>query len=160
MNGDEPRGELAKWEYLRAAPARDARDPRLRELARDLWRVARGRPRLYCQLAHTLARDAIRYQTDTARVGGEEFGSPMRALERGVDDCDAKARLFVALCLAQHIKAEMMPLWRGTHLQHVYARVMLDGEWLPVELTLARARLGDPPLSIPKESETGQWLRT
>jgi hypothetical protein len=53
----------------------------------------------------------------------------------------------------------MQPLWTGPRLSHVYARVLLDGEWQPVELTLARARLGDSPLSVPKEAN-GQWRRT
>ena len=89
-----------------------------------------------------------------------DFGSPADAIERGVDDCDAKARGFVTLCLLKGLRAEMVPYWKNGQLKHVYARVLLDGQWLPVELTLARARLGEDPFRVPKEPQTGQWLRT
>jgi transglutaminase-like putative cysteine protease len=157
---EPPQAELRKWDYLRDAPLEDMRDPRMQRLASLLWAAAGERPRVYCILCQALCRDAIRYQTDTARVGGEDFGSPADAIERGVDDCDAKARAFVTLCLLKNQRAEMVPLWKGGQLKHVYARVLLDGQWLPVELTLARARLGEEPLRVPKEPDTGQWLRT
>lgn len=157
-----------KWQYLKAAPARDAHHPELRRRARLLWQAANDDPHRFAHLAHAVARDWIRYQTDTARVGGEDIAGytrprrpndPLEALQRGNDDCDAKARLFCALCLAQRVPAEMCDIWKGERLAHVYARVLLDGKWLPVELTLARARLGDDPRAVPKEAD-GKWLRT
>src|SRR5690606_35191080 len=111
---------------------------------------------VYAKLALALARDGIRYLRDTARVGGEDIAGFTRepsptdaidALERLADDCDAKARLFCALCLAcpEQIPARMWPLWMGPpgeHLAHVAAECWL-GAWLHAEPTLARARLGE-----------------
>lgn len=167
--------DLEKWEFLRTAPVRDARNPRVRELARDLWRACvtstmdpTRRARRFIQLAHTVARDWIHQVVDSERVGGEDIAGFTRpensddavdALERGVDDCDAKARLFVALCELVGIRAEVMPQWQGDALAHVYARAYVDGSWQPVELTLARALLGDYGADVPKE-QNGQWRLT
>lgn len=155
-----------KWEFLARAPERDARDPELVRIARFLWFAALGKPWPFAHLCAALARDGIRYERDVARTGGEDiagftrgYRSPLEALRRGVDDCDAKARLFVALCRACRLRARMVPLWRGDELQHVSAEVFLDGEWQPVELTLARARVGDAPRDVPTEKD-GTWLRT
>lgn len=161
--------DRAKWDFLQRAPAADARDPELARLAGALAAVsarARQPARAFAHLAACVARDCIRYERDTARTGGEDIAGltrpPAPALEafrRGVDDCDAKARLFCALCLAAGTRARMVPLWRGDELQHVSAEVLLDGQWEPVELTLARARVGDRPKDVPREGD-GQWLRT
>ena len=83
---------------------------------------------------------------------------------RGLDDCDAKARIFVALCLARRMHAEMVPRWKGGKLVHVYGRVFVHGpgesapRWYYAETILRRARLGDIAESVPKEIETGKWL--
>lgn len=164
--------DAEKWEFLAHAPERDAQDPELRRRAHALWIAAGQVPRVFVALAAALCRDGIRFVRDTARVGSEDIagytrqprpGDATEALRRGVDDCDAKARCFVALCRAVGIKAKMMPLWRelpdGPMLQHVFAAVDLAGQWLPVELTLARARPGDWPTKVPKET-SGKWLRT
>lgn len=171
-----------KWRRLERAPERDRKLPRIRRLAlsiRSLVTVSippeavgavKRRHLLAAHLCHCLARDAIRYQTDTRRVGAEHLGPPVDdpdgrdgerngALERGIDDCDAKARLFVALARECGLDARMVPEWKGDRLAHVYAAVRLDGRELPVETTLARARLGDAPRSIPKESD-GKWKHT
>lgn len=159
-----------KWEWLSRAPFRDMHHQEMRRLA-VLLRAASGDDRRFAALAHTIARDWIAYQTDTARVGGEDLGPPVSALARGVDDCDAKARTFCALCLAAGISAEMRPRWLGDELSHVYAAVKLDGRWHTVETTLARARIGDelptgvapadlghtPGKTVPKE-DNGKWL--
>ena len=153
--------EYAKWAYLHARPPLDALDRRIQARACALWAAAGERPAAFVHLAAALARDAIHFQTDTARVGSEHLGHPADALERGTDDCDAKARLFVALCLAVGLRAELVPRWTpdGQRLQHVYAAVQLAGRWQPVELTLSRARVGDEPLSVPKEA-SGTWRTT
>ncbi len=161
--------DVRKWAFLAAAPHADVRHPQIRRKAEQLWEVADQNPERFVHLAHTLARDCIRYERDTARVGEEDVAGFTRepspndavdALNRGVDDCDAKARLFVALCLAVRLRAKMEPLWnRAGRLQHVYASVMLDGKQQPVELTLRRARVGDDPYSVPFEKGTKKWLR-
>jgi transglutaminase-like putative cysteine protease len=167
MNNDQQ-----KWEYLAGIVQQDAQHPEIRRRAGALWQAAGGDPRIFAQLAAALCRDGIRYIRDTARVGSEDIAGYTRkpkpndaidALRRKVDDCDAKARAFVALCLAAGLAARMMPFWRqdpdGPMLQHVYGAVKLGERWCPVELTLARARVGDFPTKVPKEV-SGRWLRT
>jgi transglutaminase-like putative cysteine protease len=181
--------EWDKWVFLRDVPAKDAQAQELREVAEDLWKVAVLSPNprwAFVELAHCVARDLIRYVTDTDRVGSEQIDgltdpyiSPLEPFTRGCDDCDAKARLFVALCLAKGIAAEMVPLpseqavANGAALQHVSARVFVappfwdretreirEGakQWLEVETILARAKAGETAGRIPVEKATGNWL--
>lgn len=159
--------QLKKWEFLRKAPDADARNPDLRNRAKGLKAAARS-PLQFVVLCHALARDGIRYVTDTERSGGEDIAGLTRrptetdavdALDRGADDCDAKARVFCALCLAGGLAARMVPYWKGVFLKHVSAEVRLNGRWLPVELTLARARLGEVADEVPREKD-GRWKTT
>ena len=164
--------ELNKWEFLRDAPEADSRNPKLAGIAQHLMAAALGRPIVFLALAHALARDGIRFERDVARVGSEDISGLTRpaqsndatdALERGEDDCDAKARFFVALCMAGGFRARMVDWWRATGhgsdmLAHVSAEVGLGQKWLPVELTLARARLGELGDDVPKEKDGGLRL--
>jgi transglutaminase-like putative cysteine protease len=181
--------EWSKWVYLRDVPAKDALADEVQAVAANLWAVAVMSPNprwAYAELAHCVARDLIRYATDTDRAGREQidgltdpYRSPLEPLARGADDCDAKARLFVALCLAKGIAAEMVPLpseravASGSPLQHVSARVFVappyfdrdsrtikEGakQWLPVETILARAKAGETAGTVPKEMATANWL--
>lgn len=162
-------GELAKWRFLAAAPYLDARTPQIRKLAANLWECAQRDPERFAHLAQCVARDNIKFVRDTARVGEEDIAGYTRvpgrldavdALVRGADDCDAKARLFVALCLCAGVPARMEKMETGAGmLQHVYGSVRLGDVWCPVELTLQRARVGDDPYSVPVERATGKWLR-
>jgi hypothetical protein len=124
---------------------------------------------LFVMLCHCIARDGIRYMSDTAQFGHEDvmgltrpYTEPLEALERGRDDCDAKGRLCVALLLAGGMRAQMVPWWdkRNGDLDHVAAEVMLDGAWCHLETILSRARLGDEPQDVPPEAKTGKWLYT
>lgn len=161
--------DLEKWEFLATAPTQDARAPEVRRLATLLSGVAELTPepgRAMAALALTVARDLVRQLPDVERVGHEDvagytrkLGDPLEALRRGVDDCDAKARLFVAICLAAGMAARMRGLWRDGKLAHVYGEVNVGGQWLPAETTLARARIGDPPQAVPREA-TGEWRRS
>lgn len=176
MTDDDDR---RKWAFLSNAPKNDARHPTIARLARDLWDASSATvptvhgsksideiTRRFLYLAHAVARDWIVQKTDTVRVGHEDIAGFTRppthddavdAVVRGVDDCDAKARVFVALCLAAGVPAEMVPHWDGEYLRHVSARAGLKGAWFPVELTLSRARLGEQGTSVPKE-QNGRWL--
>ena len=178
-----------KWVFLRDIPARDAQSPELRQVAAHLWAVACLSPNprwAFVELAQATARDLIRYVLDTDRVGREQvdgftdpYISPLEPIVRGADDCDAKARLFVALCLAQGIAAEMVPLpseqaiAAGSNLQHVSGRVFVSvpywdretreikegaKQWLSVETILARAKAGETATRVPVEKDTGNWL--
>jgi transglutaminase-like putative cysteine protease len=170
--------EQAKWSFLEHAPAGDARHPIIRQIAVSFWTavqcsapqsitIARRR---FADLAFTVARDWVRFETDTDRLGHEDIAGFTRdaraddavdALRRGVDDCDAKARLFVALCIAGGVQAHMVPHWQAGQLAHVSAAFSEDGAtWVPVELTLSRARAGDTARTIPRETETGKWQTT
>jgi transglutaminase-like putative cysteine protease len=168
-----PPNDQTKWAFLSAVPAHDTQNPDLRSLAAGLGAIAALTPDpdwCYANLALALVRDCIAYQLDNERVGREQidgytdpYQDPLLALRRGVDDCDAKARLFVALCLARGLSAEMVPRWKGNHLSHVYARVQVRGpgnplpRWWTAETILRRARLGDVAENVPKELETGKW---
>jgi transglutaminase-like putative cysteine protease len=164
-----------KWEYLKGIPAIDMLHPIVKTLALKLLEASGGNAKRLAQLIHTVARDWIRQTSDVTERGGEDIAGLTReptsadaidALKRGEDDCDAKARLFVALCLASGLNARMVPRWmvvpvspitpQGKTLTHVSAEVYLDGKWQSVELTLARARLGETGEQIPKEKD-GKW---
>jgi len=165
-----------KWLYLEGVPHLDAQHPRIKLLAQNLTLAAGGEPTRTAQLIMTVARDWIRQTSDVEQRGGEDIAGLTRpphpddaidALRRGEDDCDAKARVFVALCLAAGLKARMMPTFatcgitestpKGRTLTHVSAAVELDNVWQPVELTLSRARLGETGKQVPKELATGKW---
>lgn len=181
--------DWSKWVFLRDVPAKDATAQELREVAENLWKVAVLSPCprwAYVELAHCVARDLIRYVTDTERVGREQIDgftdpyiSPLEPFTRGCDDCDAKARIFVALCLAKGIAAEVVPtpneqaVAGGATLTHVSARVFVavpyydkeqhairEGakQWLAVETILSRAKAGETAIRIPVEKDTGNWL--
>ncbi len=175
MNNGPAISDPEKLRGLQEIAALHASHPHVVEAARTIrdlvshkfgLRSVQG-DRLTAAIIHTIARDGIRYQLDTARVGHEDIAGvtrpdehPFAVLRRGVDDCDAKASLFVSLARAAGLEAEIVPLWRGPVLQHVFARVRIGGAWLPVELTLARARLGDEPFSVPFEKDKPDWKRT
>ena len=160
-----------KWAYLAAIPEIDARHPAIVRLAAGCLELGAGDRRRALIIAHAVAGRAIRYQLDTPRTGGEDIAGLTRppqpddaidAWRRGVDDCDAKARLFVALALNLKFKARMAPIWSSTQpdkLEHVFAQVFSGSAWLDVEVTLARAVIGEYPRRIPKE-ENGKWLET
>jgi transglutaminase-like putative cysteine protease len=158
-----------KWAFLHDAPAHDARHHSIKTLAGHLRAAAGNVPARFATLAQSVARDWIKQVIDTERVGREDIAGLTRkptpddavdALRRGRDDCDAKARLFVALCLAAGVPARMVGWWNHDtvpDLVHVSAEVQLHGKWEPVELTLARARLGELGTNVPGEKKDGKW---
>lgn len=170
--------DINKWHYLQQVPSRDAGNPKIRDIAYQFRLASGGNPMRFAQLALTVARDWIKQLIDTDRVGGEDIAGFTRepmpddavsALIRGYDDCDAKARIFVALCLAGGLNARMVPYWEREgqpltpwgdptkKLAHVAAEVYLNGKWIPVETTLSRARVGELGMQVPKE-KSGRWL--
>jgi transglutaminase-like putative cysteine protease len=181
--------DCAKWTFLREIPSTDKWNGNINRIAKHLLAAAsccdglHSWQRRFALLAHSVARDWIHQVSDTERTGGEDIAGLTRApniddavdaLTRGTDDCDAKARLFVALCLAAGIAARVVPYWKigngeTTHeywtcpkdpnarLYHVAAEVWLDNNWQPVELTLSRARLGEPGMLVPFETGTRKW---
>lgn len=165
--------DAAKWAFLRDAPTRDAQKDELKQLAFSFHKISARSPWRhwsFAQLALALVRDCIVYRLDSDRVGREQIdgytdpeGNADASFTRGYDDCDGKARLFVAICLSGGLRAEMVPRWKGEKLAHVYARVWCAGpnetaRWWWAETILRRARLGEDSESVPKEPDTGKWL--
>src|SRR5580765_6169535 len=110
-----------KWERLERIPAQDAKNLKLRHMAGLIWELAGERPIRFFKLALAVARDGIEYESDIKQFGHEDIAGITRkpdpddaldAYVRGSDDCDAKARLFVALCLAAGFNARLWPLWK------------------------------------------------
>jgi hypothetical protein len=158
--------ELEKWRKIERAADTDFQSPLMQFLGNCLLKLCNGDQRRVAELAMAMARDCIAYQSDLQRVGHEDLDHPQNIWRRGVDDCDGKSRLFVALVKAADGIAKPVPKWADDEkqpgklwLQHVSAEVCLGGHWLPVELTLKRARVGEKPGEVPKELTDGKWLR-
>jgi len=155
-----------KWALLQEACIVDSKSLKILKMAKMIWGLSQSRPIRFFKLALAVARDGIEYETDIKQFGHEDIASVTRfpksgdaieAYERGHDDCDAKARLFVAVCLAAGFNARLWPLWKHGQLKHVAAEVEFpDGKWIHAETILSRARLGEMHTSVPKESN-GHW---
>jgi transglutaminase-like putative cysteine protease len=144
------------WEkarYLDGAARFDTLNPWVRAVARRL----RGRtPGETAENIHRFIRDRVRYVRDPIGASGrheEEFADTQTVLQRGFDDCDGKARAFVALALCNGLEARIRPVFpRPGSFEHVQAEVRWpssawdrragrDG-WIMSELTLAGVELG------------------
>ena len=154
-----------KWALLQEVVISDSKNPKLQRMAELLWELSQNKPLRFLKLALATARDGITYESDIKQFGHEDIAGITRAPEpddaidaytRGFDDCDAKARLFVALCLAGGFKARLWPLWKHGVLQHVAAEVEYERAWIHAETILARAQLGEMHTSVPKEPD-GKW---
>jgi transglutaminase-like putative cysteine protease len=136
-----------RWEdkaaWLHGAAERDAADPVVRALA---WRFVAAHPDPVgrARAIQRWVRDAIRYVRDPKKGGRrrEQFASSRVILWRGQDDCDGKARLFVALCLAAGLTARIRPVVQGGEFVHVQGEVLLPGGWTCAELILRGVELG------------------
>lgn len=158
-----------KWKLLQEMPAIDSKNPRLIRMANLVWALSEHRPMRFFKLAMAVARDGISYESDIKQFGHEDIAGVTRhpepndatdAYDRGSDDCDAKARLFVALCLARGFDASLWPMWKGGDLTHVAGQVRYGGHTYHVETILGRARFGEMHTDVPKEPTTGKWLMT
>lgn len=155
-----------KWQLLQEMPHIDSKNPKLRKMADLIWELSLHRPMTFFKLALAVARDGIVYESDLKQFGHEDIAGVTRppepddaidAYERGFDDCDAKARLFVALCLARGFDARLWPLWKGPVLKHVAGEVKYKDRWLHAETILSRARLGEMHTDVPFEIKNGKW---
>ena len=155
-----------KWKLLQEVVHSDAKNPNLRRMSDLIWELSQNQPIRFFKLALAVARDGIEYESDLKQFGHEDIAGITRppepndaidAYTRGHDDCDAKARLFVALCLAAGFNARLWPLWKHGVLQHVAAEVLWEGRWIHAETILARAQLGEMHTDVPKEPRTGKW---
>jgi hypothetical protein len=142
----------AKAAYMADAARHDAHDPAVLAWARTFA----GLPRPHREEAILrFAQRCIRYERDPAwydregqRHGIELLDSSAVALQRGYGDCDVKARLFVALCLATGVPAEIEPVFQGENgFPHVRARVLRpDGRrWQTADPTIVNSTIGKLP---------------
>lgn len=157
--------DAEKWQLLQEMPVIDSRNPKLKRMADLLWELSQEKPIRFFKLALAVARDGIVYESDIKQFGHEDIAGVTRppelndaidAYTRGHDDCDAKARLFVALCLAAGFNARLWPLWKHGILQHVAGEVEYGKRWIHAETILARAQLGEMHTNVPKETN-GNW---
>lgn len=143
----------------------DALDPIIVEFASRLARPFA--PDDYLSIVREIfrwVRDGIRYQRDPGLH--EDFASAMVVLQRGYDDCDGKIKLAVALMRALGIDADVVPVWGNEgELSHVQLRVRFPGSdrvegnvdgWIYAEITIRGAELGQNPLAIASNPETGK----
>lgn len=155
-----------KWKLLQEVCITDSKNPKIIKMSKMLWSISQSNPMRFFKLALAVARDGVEYESDIKQFGHEDIAGVTRAPEpndaieaysRGHDDCDAKARLFVALCLAAGFAARLWPLWKHGALQHVAAEVDFQGQTIHAETILSRARLGEMHTDVPKEIATGKW---
>ncbi len=141
----------AKAGYMAEMAREDASDPQVITWARqfrDLPRPQREEAILrFVQWAVRYERDPAWFDEDDRRHGIELLDSAAVALQRGYGDCDVKARLFVALCLACGIPAAIDPVFRGAEgFPHVRAKVLeLDGRWRLADPTIVNSTIGQLP---------------
>jgi transglutaminase-like putative cysteine protease len=146
--------EKAAW--LDAAASLDARNPTIRELAVRFERTyGANDKRAVVKAIYEFVR-AIPYCYGPTH---QEFADPATILNRpggACDNCAGKSRMFVALCRAVEIEAEIVPNFRRPdEFNHVQARVRYPGSehdhfqegdgWLRVELIVRGVPLGGGP---------------
>src|SRR5262249_33059268 len=91
---------------------RDGQHPRVKQWAAEFEKLPPGAPRAAAILRF------CQYSIDYVRDPGEEvLESADVVLLRGYGDCDAKERLFVALCTACGIAARALPVFRGPNAE-------------------------------------------
>lgn len=130
---------LAKARYMALGSIEDVHLPEVQRWAAVFNRLPMGeRPAAilkFCQYAIDYVRDPKREVLEDASV----------TLCRGFGDCDAKTRVFVALCRACGIRAREHPVRPDQDFPHIFAEVFLRGQWLPVDPTILNSSIGRIP---------------
>ncbi len=161
--------EKAAW--LDAAASLDAMRAGLQRVAAQFCKTGGAEHRT--RAMHRWVRDQIRYVYDfrgSQGTRGEEFADSETAIDRGYEDCDGKARLFVALVRAAEkvlpcrVEARIRPVFLKHPLEFVHvqaetrwpgsghhARAMTGG-WLLCELILAGCEIGQNPDEMPRDA--------
>jgi hypothetical protein len=141
-----------KARYMADAARHDANDPVIRWWAqafRSLPRPERERAILrFCQRCFRYERDPAWFDEDGTRHGIELLDSSAVGFLRGYGDCDLKARVFVALCLACDVPADIEPVFRGENgFPHVRARVLhpAGSRWETADPTVVNSTIGHLP---------------
>ena len=130
---------LDKARYMANGSARDVYSPEVQRWAAVFNRVPMNdRPAAilkFCQYAIDYVRDPKREVLEDASV----------TLCRGFGDCDAKTRVFVALCRACGIRAREKPVRPDQDFPHIFAEVFFRGRWQPVDPTILNSSIGKIP---------------
>jgi hypothetical protein len=141
-----------KARYMADAARHDVLDPAIQWWAqafRALPRPERERAILrFCQRCIRYERDPAWFDDGGQRHGIELLDSSAVGLQRGYGDCDLKARVFVALCLASGVPAAIEPVFTGeTGFPHVRARVLQPGgmRWDTADPTIVNSGIGNLP---------------
>jgi transglutaminase-like putative cysteine protease len=130
---------LDKAQYMKRASAQDVT---LRPIQR--WaRIFRELPYedrapailKFCQYALDYVRDPKREVLEDSAV----------TLLRGFGDCDAKSRVFIALCLACDVPARSYPVRPEADFPHVLAEVFWRGNWQKADPTILNSEIGRIP---------------
>lgn len=137
--------------YLLPCPGVDSESPRIRDLARDISRDARGDSDRAAKL-FAWVRDTVRYIPYAPFAAIEDY-EPIRTLARGYGFCTQKSALLVALARAVGIPARFhyadllnhnMPgrlglvLGSNRMVYHTYADLLVDGRWHKVTPSFER----------------------
>ena len=143
-----------KARYMADAARHDAQDPVIQGWAqgfRVLPRPERESAILrFCQRCLRYERDPAWFDADGGRHGIELLDSSAVGFQRGYGDCDLKARIFVALCLAADVPAEIEPVFREKNgFPHVRARVLRPDSsgWETADPTIINSSIGRLPLT-------------
>jgi hypothetical protein len=141
-----------KAHYMADAAVSDVIDPMVLRWA-EVFRALPYRERAPAILC--FVQRAIRYERDPAwydpagkRHGIELLDSSAVGLLRGYGDCDVKARLFVALCLASGVPARLDPVFRGDRgFPHVRGEVwnVETGRWEVADPSIVNSAIGRLP---------------
>jgi hypothetical protein len=150
-----------KARYMAEAARHDAEDPAVRSWARQFLRLPveerADRVLEFVQACIRYEQDPAWYGPNRERHGVELLDSSAVGLHRAYGDCDLKARLFVALCLASGVEAKIDPVFRGdTGFPHVRAKVLrrsseTGGEgWDVADPTITNSAIG----RLPRQPQT------
>ncbi|MBK9266183.1 MAG: transglutaminase domain-containing protein [Polyangiaceae bacterium] len=135
---DFPTG-LAKAQYMKRASAEDVvldAVQRWASVFRQLPYDDRAPAILkFCQYALEYVRDPKREVLEDSSV----------TLKRGFGDCDAKSRVFIALCLACDVPARSYPVRPEADFPHVLAEVFWRGAWHRADPTILNSEIGRIP---------------
>jgi Transglutaminase-like superfamily len=136
-----------KADWLDASASLDAATVWVRRLAQSIAGGARSREEIAARLL-AWVRDRIGYLPDPGHK--EEFADPKTVAISGYDDCDGKARLYVALIRSlrdPRLRARIRPIVNADgEFYHVQAEVRWDRKpWCLAETIVAGVGLGGDP---------------
>jgi hypothetical protein len=146
----------AKAKYMSKAARHDAEDPILLGWARQFRSLPfeKRAAAILCFVQRCIRyeRDPAWFDAEGTRHGIELLDSAAVGLHRAYGDCDLKARIFVALCLACGVTADIEPVFTGKNgFPHVRARVRAEssetsGErWETADPTIVNSTIGHLP---------------